>query len=138
MGYRFTGIVTAQVEVLDDSRQRWPLCTAEFHQGIEKAVIACPDPEHAESDETYELLVELGFEVEDGVLPMSKNYPEALFVFVKADCAGGRCHYRGWVSQNGQILENAEGFRGDGALTRLVRHLGINLGPNERFALFER
>jgi hypothetical protein len=138
MGYRFTGFIATQMAMLDESRSRWPLCTSEFHQGIGKAVVTCPDPEQSESEEAYESLVELGFEVEDGVLPFSKKYPQAQFVFLRADCAGGQCHYRGWACQNGQVLESAEGFRGEGALTRLLQHIGLKLGSDERFSLFER
>lgn len=138
MGYRFTGFITTQLDVLDEARSRWPMCHSEFHEGIKKVVVACPDPAQAESDQMYESLVEMGFEIEDAVVPISEKYPEALFVFLGADCAGGQCHYRGWVCRNGQILEGAEGYRGDGTLTRLVRHLEIKLGPDERFALFER
>lgn len=54
---------------------------------------------------------------------------ETPFVFIRADCFGGRCLYEGYVCENGAILHQAQDLRGceGGALPRLVQALGVEL-----------
>ena len=63
------------------------------------------------------------------------RYPEITFVWINACCVPARCAYRGAVVRNGDHLATEEG---DGALARLVAHLGITLGSDEYFEPFTR
>jgi hypothetical protein len=63
------------------------------------------------------------------------RYPHIAFVWINASCFGGRCIYLGKVVRNGIYLAREEG---DGALGRLVAHLGMTLGPDGYFEPFMR
>jgi hypothetical protein len=63
------------------------------------------------------------------------RYPEITFVWIKACCIPVGCTYRGEVVRNGGYLATDEG---DGALARLVTHLGVRLGSDQYFEPFTR
>jgi hypothetical protein len=63
------------------------------------------------------------------------GYPEITFVWINACCIPVGCAYRGTVVRNGREL-GAE--KGGGALSRLVKHLGVRLGSDEYFEPFTR
>jgi hypothetical protein len=65
----------------------------------------------------------------------TSRHPRIAFVWIAACCIPVGCEYRGQAIRNGRILATEDG---DGALGRLVAHLGVKLGPDEYFEPFTR
>lgn len=140
MGFQFAGFFAqAQPEVLAAALRTWPGCrgrliTEPFH-GLGIAV-----PSHAltygDTEEEQEQARKLAYALEDELVRWSQQYTDTVFVFVSADCFGGKCLYAGYVCQNGAVLERAQDTdEQDGiALPRLVRALGVELGDSSYFA----
>jgi hypothetical protein len=63
------------------------------------------------------------------------TYPKITFVWINACCIPVGCAYRGSVVRNGRE-RRAE--KGDRALARLVKHLGVRLDSDEYFEPFTR
>ncbi|QNN25167.1 hypothetical protein HED60_23760 [Planctomycetales bacterium ZRK34] len=61
----------------------------------------------------------------------SERFPNVTFVYLYAECFGGRCDYAGFVFQSGERIHD-EPFRDDvnddTPLRRLVSYLGVELG----------
>jgi hypothetical protein len=141
MGFRFQGFFSDGDEaVMAAALQRWRFCTAKpmaipFHGFGLRA----PDPDReAESDEEYERLLELPFAVERGLAEFSRDFPEAIFVFIDAECFGGTCIYTGFVAQDGEVrLRIAAEQPGTESLQRLLDPLGVRIEAGY-FAPFTR
>ncbi len=144
MGFQFAGFF-AQGErtLLDDALNRWPSCDGrritEPFQGFGIAV-----PSYAltygDTDEEEEQARELAYALEAELVDWSQRYPDVRFVFINADCFGGKCFYSGYICQSGVILDrvkNAPMSDGDG-LPRLVRALGVELDTSGYFAPLTR
>jgi len=58
----------------------------------------------------------------------SQRYPEIKFAFVKGECRGTRCDYRGHVCQNDMPLAGSDG--GPDGATQLLKHLGVELSDD--------
>jgi hypothetical protein len=58
----------------------------------------------------------------------SQRYPEIKFAFVKGECRGTRCDYRGHVCQNDMPLAGSDG--GPDGATELLKHLGVELSDD--------
>lgn len=141
MGFRFVGFFArAENSIIQEAQRRWPGSRdEEITEPFRGIVVWRPDPERAETDESAESLRELGYAIEDGLPSWSARFRETLFVFVVADCFGGECFYRGFVCQNGRVeARESPQPRGAGALSRLMSHLGVELGRDEFFAPFTR
>ena len=144
MGFQFAGVFAqAQPEILAAALRTWPGChgrliTEPFH-GLGIAV-----PSYAltysDSVEEQEQARGLAYELEDGLVGWSQQYPETVFVFLNADCFGGKCLYAGYVCQNGMVLERVQDMdERDGiALPRLVRALGVELDDSGHFVPLTR
>jgi hypothetical protein len=61
---------------------------------------------------------------------LSTEYPGVRFLLLRTECWGGICGNWGQVIHDGRIVFQA---RGDGALGRLIRYWGADLGPREIF-----
>ncbi len=121
----------------------WPGCCARqfmepFH-GVGVAV-----PEHAlmygDSDEEQERAQDLAYRLEDELVEWSKQFPDALFSFLNADCFGGNCRYVGYICQNGEICEQVQGSdkSAKDALAQLLEPLGVMLNDASYFAPLTR
>jgi hypothetical protein len=145
VGYVFAGFFAlAEPAVLEDALSTWTGCRGrvitEPFQGIGVTV-----PERAltygEPPSEGKRARELAHTLEEELVAWSQRYPATQFVFIRAECFGGQCQYWGYICQNGAIEERAEDpdmDHGD-ALPRLVRALGVQLGPESRyFAPFTR
>ena len=66
---------------------------------------------------------------------LSRDNPDARFLLLRTECWGGRCTNWGQIIQNGRTTFQADG---EGALRRLVKHWGVDLGPEEIFEPLSR
>jgi hypothetical protein len=69
----------------------------------------------------------------------SLQFPQTTFVYLKAECFGGVCEYRGSVCRHGEVLLREE--REDGGidvLQHLLAPLGVTLDSRGYFAPLER
>ncbi|QEX16506.1 hypothetical protein FRZ44_18010 [Hypericibacter terrae] len=73
--------------------------------------------------------------VSSGVNKFSEQNPSARFLLLQTICWGGDCFNSGHVVKNGEITCHEEG---EGALRRLVSHMGADLGPLETFEPLRR
>ncbi|HEV2459485.1 MAG TPA: hypothetical protein VGS80_14100 [Ktedonobacterales bacterium] len=143
MGWQFADFFAqADPSVLEAALATWPECRGRLivdpFPGIGVAV-----PERAltdgDSDEEQERAQELAWALERDLVAWSRRFPLTLFVFLRADCAGGTCWYEGYVCQDGVVREAAaDRARGGAALRQLVRALGVELGDPPLFAPFTR
>jgi hypothetical protein len=60
---------------------------------------------------------------------LSRQSPER-FMLLRTECGGGDCANWGQFIREGETVFQAEG---DGALRRLIKHWGVDLGPSEIF-----
>jgi hypothetical protein len=131
MGYRFQGFFSDGGEkVMQAALARWPCSTARSISTPFLGFGLCaPDPDRdAESDNDYELLLELAFSVERGLPEFSRGFPASTFVFINAECFGGVCDYSGFVVKAGAVcLQVDPGDSGSEALQHLLRALGVQL-----------
>jgi hypothetical protein len=147
MAYEFAGFFArAELAVLEDALAAWSGCRGrtitEPFLGIGVAV---PDRAltYGKPKDAGTQARELAHRLEEELVTWSLRHPATRFVFLHAECFGGACQYRGYVCQNGVILEQAEDpdlVRGLGdALPRLVRALGVEFAPQSMyFAPFTR
>jgi hypothetical protein len=140
MGYSFDGFFAAcEVEsehIVAYALARWPGCQAkQIHQPFRGIGVSVPDYNEAPTAEEAERWWNLLDQVGEEVRWLSQNYPHLAFVWIHAECFGGRCVYDGEVYRDGQILTEE---KGEGALSRLVAYLGVSLPLNEFFAPFVR
>lgn len=144
MGFQFAGFFAqAQSEVLADALQRWPGCRGRLITGpFHGFGIAVPSRAltYGDTDEEQEQAQALAYALEDELVGWSRKYPEAVFVFISADCFGGECLYAGYICQNGAVLERVQDIdERDGiALPQLVRALGVELDDSGYFAPLTR
>ena len=70
------------------------------------------------------------YDVERNLPEWSRVYPEVTFAFIKADCFGGDCEYRGFCCRDGQVFKSGDSLVGlaagvgiaiNGSLPPLVR-----------------
>ncbi|MBR1086547.1 hypothetical protein JQ621_03565 [Bradyrhizobium manausense] len=61
---------------------------------------------------------------------LSSETPSARFLLLRTECFGGICDNRGRILLDGRTLFEAEG---DGALRRLIKFWGADIGPEEIF-----
>ncbi len=131
MGYRFEGFFSDGNEAIRDAAlARWPFCTAKAIKSPFRGFgMRAPDPEQvAESDDDYERMSELSFAVVQELPEFSKRFPNAAFVFIRADCFGGVCIYDGFATRAGEILFHVEPKRaGWESLQELLRPLCVRL-----------
>jgi hypothetical protein len=66
---------------------------------------------------------------------LSTENPNARFLLRRTECVGGVCANWGQIIQNGSTIFRAEG---DGALRRLIKCWGVDLGPEEIFEPLSR
>jgi hypothetical protein len=143
MGYQFAGFFApAGPDVLDAALAAWPECRgrliAEPFRGIGVAVPSRLLTRTA-TDEDEDRAEELAWSIEQNLPEWTRMYPAIPFVYLRAECFGGVCLYSGHVCQNGVMLERAEDpDEGGDALVRLVRALGVELGPGRYFEPFTR
>ena len=144
MGFRFAGFFAqAQPEVLAAALRAWPNCQGrpitEPFRGLGVAV-PVRALTNGNTEEEQAQARELAYALEVELVGWSKQYPDALFVFLSADCFGGVCLYAGYVCQNGAMLERANdtGDRNHKALRRLIRALGVELDDSGYFAPLTR
>ena len=136
MGYRFVGFFAqAGDELLEAAGQQWPgVRRKRIRDPFIGIGVASPEIVYADTYEDWERAIEVAFDIEDGLPDWSNRYPDVLFVFIDEDCFGGTCLCEGYACRNGAILERADS---DGALDRLVAHLGVKLRRGY-FAPFRR
>jgi hypothetical protein len=65
-----------------------------------------------------------------GTEELSARNTAARFLLLCTECYGGPCDNWGWIFEAGKIVFQADG---DGALRRLIRYFGVDLGPGEFF-----
>lgn len=140
MGYSFEGFfVACEVErehIVAYALARWPGCQAkQIHQPFRGLGVSVPDYNEALTAEEAERRWALLDQVGEEVWWLSQNYSHLTFVWIHAECFGGTCIYDGEVYRDGLMLAEE---RGEGALSRLVAHLGISLPPSEFFVPFVR
>lgn len=145
MGYVFAGFFArADAPILEAALRRWPGCRGrlitEPFPGIGVAVNDHVLTYGGSTEEEYEQAQELAWAIEEELVEWSRQYPATRFVFLRANCFGGKCVYEGYVCQDGLIRERAKDDKpGDGdALPQLVRALGIELGVPPYFEPFTR
>jgi hypothetical protein len=66
---------------------------------------------------------------------LSEKNPDARFLLLRTECWGGQCADWGQVIQNGATTFQADG---EGALRRLIKYWGVDLGPQEIFEPLRR
>jgi hypothetical protein len=66
---------------------------------------------------------------------LSTENPTARFLLLRTECVGGVCANWGQIIQNGSTIFRAEG---DGALRRLIKCWGVDLGAAEIFEPLSR
>lgn len=141
VGYRFQGFFSDGDETTTAAAlDRWPFCIAKHITTPFRGFgLRAPDPDRlAETEEQYELLVELPFAVERDLVEFSRRFPAAKFVFIDADCHGGACIYTGFVVQAGEVsLRETAAQTGTEPLQRLLKPLGVRL-QSEYFEPFTR
>jgi hypothetical protein len=78
-------------------------------------------------------------ELEANILQLSKQFPQAQFVFIDVECFGGICMYQGYICSNGHVLMR-EDTEEDGPepLRRLLHYIGVELDEHGYFEPFER
>jgi hypothetical protein len=134
MAYDFDGFFAAvpgdRESILSGVRRQWPQAKArtveEPFRGIGVGLILSESDPLANDmdalDAAYERFV-----------AWTRDYPRLCFVWINASCFGGHCIYHGDVVQSGETISTE---KGDGALGRLVAHLGVTLGQDEYFEPF--
>jgi hypothetical protein len=53
----------------------------------------------------------------------SREFPETMFLYMQADCAGGKCLYSGLVLRDGVVIQDSK--PSDQAHIQLLKHVGI-------------
>ena len=121
-----------RVRLLADAKQQWPAARVRAIEqpfaGIGVGLILSQ----------YEPLAANRAALNDAFqrfMSWTSRYPRIKFVWIAACCIPVGCEYRGQAVRNGRILATEDG---DGALGRLVAHLGVKLGSNEYFEPFTR
>lgn len=66
---------------------------------------------------------------------LSRDNLSARFLLLRTECSSGRCANWGQIIQNGSTIFVAEG---DGALRRLIKQWGVDIGPQEVFGPLTR
>jgi hypothetical protein len=131
--YNFTGWFAAPYAPLEQrAAELWPAAAivavrTPFHGVALRAV----DPHPCIEDDEARYIVQFG----DPLLRLSQEFPQVTFVYLEAECFGGDCVYAGEVFRAGKVIG---GDRGDQALTTLLHHLGVRLGPDKYFAPLDR
>lgn len=144
MGFKFAGFFArGERALLNAALARWTGCRGRLiSEPFLGFGIAVPSRAltYGDTDEEQEQARELAYALEDELVIWSQRYPDVQFVFINADCFGGKCSYSGFTCQSGVILDrvkNASMSDGDG-LPQLVRALGVELDDSRYFAPLTR
>jgi hypothetical protein len=146
MGFQFRGCFIRAKDwpdaqaLVEEGCSRWAFCRAKvirepfFGVGISIPDLRAALPEDATD---HDIERELGrMEAPYDELPSwSRAHPDRVFVFVRADCAGGTCLYDGYTCRNGAVElvpASKDGLRA------LVQHLGVALDDREFFTPLTR
>ncbi len=132
MPYFFQGFFTRPASgVAEAALARWPMAgVVDISSPFTGIGLRMPD---GDPKDPAQFIAVANFE--DDFPPWTKNFPDVSFVYVRTECHGGDCDHCGGVYCNGMALFQASG---DGALKRLLEHVGAELPDNEYFAPFER
>ena len=133
MGYLFHGFFASYADgLLAAAAEQWPTARARMiHEHFYGVGLRAKDYRESQDDEEAERILAIA----DEVGPFSLRFPETTFVYIEVDCFGGTCVYEGVVWRGGERVVTETG---DGALRRLLSHLGARLDDREYFRPFER
>src|SRR5262245_47155461 len=125
--FTFFGLFADPVSDLPDQISRaWPsLNVIKIGQPISAVAVRFGADTYVPNDE------DIPDRVSQAVEGLSQRFPEARFLLLRTECFGGTCGNWGRITQDGATLVEAEG---KGALRRLIKHWGVDLGPKEIFA----
>jgi hypothetical protein len=142
MGFDFRGCFVRTKDsphaqtLLEEARSRWPFCQAKaIREPFLGIGISIPDPsaqlpdDAADADYAQEL--RRLDALHDELPSWSRQHPEDVFVFVRAECFGGVCSYDGYACRNGATVELVPSAKE--ALRQLLHHLGVALDARQFF-----
>jgi hypothetical protein len=129
--YSFFGMFCDErPDVAEEVSRRWPGAdVAEISQPFRGLAVRFPGGTYEPAAEHIPDRMILGVE------EISRTWPDARFVLLRAECWGGDCAYWGSFIRRGRTLEQQAG---QGALRRLIQHFGADLGPQESFEPLSR
>jgi hypothetical protein len=131
--YDFVGWFAAPPGALHDrAAALWPGATIrDITEPFRGVGLRAANPQPCIEDDEARYVVEFG----DPLLRLSQDFPRQTFVYIEVECWGGQCRYAGEVFRGGKVIRSE---RGDGALAKLVRYLGVVLNEDNYFAPFDR
>ena len=145
MGYQLKLVISSSVTsdlravIMSAAVARWPFCRGPRDPSAftDRALIAPPELTDYlfDTDEDRERAIEQSYEVEDGLLEWSRQFPAVTFACIEADCFGGTCIYHGSTCRAGErLLVEKKGVKND--VRPLLR--GVGLKSARSFAPFVR
>ncbi len=129
MGFQFRGAFALDApDLLEVATQKWP------DARVRRVTVPFYGVGIRFGDD-YDYHAERVAEFVDELPAWSKGFPDTPLVFLSVDCFGGVCENEGFVVIDGVRVRQESG---EGALSRLVAALGVQLNEREEFAPLQR